>query len=95
MAVGRTLTGASADGEIRGGKLLESLVNNPDYEWLMIDASHIKVHPHASRARGENQAMNRTKDGAQHKITFGRGYAWYAGPNAYYGRCHGGLLSNC
>ncbi|SER49508.1 Putative transposase of IS4/5 family [Nitrosomonas sp. Nm51] len=42
-------------------KLLKSLVNDTDYEWLMIDASHIKVRPHASGARGGNQAMNRTK----------------------------------
>ena len=26
--------------------LLEQLVTEPDYEWLMIDASHVKVHPH-------------------------------------------------
>ena len=44
--------------------LLEKLVNEPDYEWLMIDASHIKVHPHAAGARGGNQAMNRTKGGS-------------------------------
>ena len=25
--------------------LLEILIDEPDYEWLMIDASHIKVHP--------------------------------------------------
>ena len=25
-------------------KLLEILIDEPDYEWLMIDASHIKVH---------------------------------------------------
>ncbi len=25
-------------------KLLEILINEPDFEWLMIDASHIKVH---------------------------------------------------
>ena len=29
-------------------KLLNILVDEPDYEWLMIDASHIKVHPHAA-----------------------------------------------
>jgi hypothetical protein len=30
--------------------LLEHLVAAPDFEWLMIDASHIKVHPHAAEA---------------------------------------------
>lgn len=27
------------------GKMLESIVNNPYFEWLRIDASHIKAHP--------------------------------------------------
>ncbi len=45
------------------GALLEPLVDEPDYEWLMIDASHLKVHPHASGAVGGNQAMGRTKGG--------------------------------
>ena len=44
-------------------KLLERLIEEPDYEWLMIDASHCKVHPHASGARGGNQGMSRTKGG--------------------------------
>lgn len=44
-------------------KILEELVDVPDYEWLMIDASHIKVHPHAAGAKGGNQDMSRTKGG--------------------------------
>ncbi len=44
--------------------LLETLIENPDYEWLMIDASHCKVHPHAAGARGGNQDMSRTKGGS-------------------------------
>jgi len=44
--------------------LLERLVEEPDYEWLMIDASHVKVHPHASGAKGGNQDMSRTKGGS-------------------------------
>jgi transposase len=44
-------------------RLLEILVVEPDYEWLMIDASHIKVHPHATGAKGGNQDMERTKGG--------------------------------
>ena len=35
-------------------KLLNGLIDQPDYEWLMIDASHCKVHPHAAGARGGN-----------------------------------------
>ena len=44
-------------------KLLSMLINEPDYEWLMIDASHIKVHPHAAGAVGGNQDMKRSKGG--------------------------------
>ena len=45
-------------------KILEQIVDDPDYEWLMIDASHIKVHPHATGAVGGNQDMGRTKGGS-------------------------------
>jgi len=44
--------------------LLEQLVTEPDYEWLMIDASHVKVHPHAAGAKGGNQDMGLTKGGS-------------------------------
>jgi hypothetical protein len=43
--------------------LLEILIDEPDCEWLMIDASHCKVHPHAARAQAGNQAMSLTKRG--------------------------------
>ena len=66
--------------------LLERLIDAPDFEWLMIDASHAKVHSHATGARGGNEAIGRTK-GAQHQDTLGRGCAWYAGPSCYYRRC--------
>jgi transposase len=45
-------------------KILEQIVDDPDYEWLMIDASHIKVHPHAAGAVGGNQDMGCTKGGS-------------------------------
>ena len=48
-------------------KLLEVMTVEPDYEWLMIDASHIKVHPHGAGARGGNQDMSRTKGGSIQK----------------------------
>lgn len=44
-------------------RVLEALIDSPDFEWLMIDASHIKVHPHAAGAVGGNQDMARTKGG--------------------------------
>ena len=50
-------------------KILEVLINEPDYEWLMIDASHCKVHPHATGAIGGNQGMSRTKGGSIPKVT--------------------------
>ena len=45
-------------------------MDEPDYEWLMIDASHIKVHPHATGAIGGNQAMGRTKGGSTPRYTW-------------------------
>lgn len=45
-------------------KLLEALIDAPDYEWLMRDASQCKVHPHAAGAKGGNQDMSRTKGGS-------------------------------
>ena len=50
--------------------LLEKLVQDPDFEWLMMDASHVKVHPHAAGARGGNQDMERTKGGSTPRFTW-------------------------
>jgi hypothetical protein len=47
--------------------LLEKIIEEPDFEWLMIDASHVKTHPHAAGAKGGNQAMGRTKGGSTRK----------------------------
>ena len=44
-------------------KLLEILIDEPDYEWLTIDAREIEVHPHGAGAKGGNQQMSRTKGG--------------------------------
>jgi len=43
--------------------ILEQIIDEPDFEWLMVDATHCKVHPHAAGAVGGNQAMDRTKGG--------------------------------
>ena len=43
--------------------LLEAVIDDPDFEWLMIDASYIKAHPHSAGARGGNQSIARTKGG--------------------------------
>ena len=43
--------------------LLEAVMDDPDFEWLMIDASYIKAHPHSAGARGGNHSIARTKGG--------------------------------
>ena len=50
-------------------KLFKLFVQDPDFEWLMIDASYIKVHPHAAGAVGGNQDMGRTKGGSTRRYT--------------------------
>ena len=45
-------------------KILEILADEPTLKWLIIDASHCKVHPHAVGAKGGNQAMGKTKGGS-------------------------------
>jgi transposase len=37
-------------------KLLALVADDPDLEWLMIDATHIKAHPHAAGAKGGTKA---------------------------------------
>lgn len=37
-------------------KLLAIAADDPDLEWLMIDATHIKAHPHAAGAKGGTKA---------------------------------------
>ena len=47
--------------------LLDQVIDDPDLgpdlEWLMIDSTHIKLHPHGTGAVGGNQAMSHTKGG--------------------------------
>ena len=50
--------------------LLRALIEEPDMEWLMVDASHVKAHPHAAGARGGNEDMERTKGGSTQKHTW-------------------------
>mgnify|MGYP000874653552 FL=1 len=39
-------------------------IDEPDPAWLMIDAGHCGVHPHAAGARGGNRDMIRAKGGS-------------------------------
>ena len=48
-------------------RILSAVAKRPDFEWLMIDASHCKVHPHAAGAIGGNEGTGRTK-GAHEKF---------------------------
>lgn len=48
--------------------LLEQLVDEPDYEWLMIDASHVKVHPRSPHAMETQGCCMNTQ------ATFGANY---------------------
>lgn len=66
-------------------RILEVRMDAPDCEWLMIDASHCKMLPHATGARGGNQDMSRTKGGLAPNFTL-RGFFWYAGQSHYHGR---------
>ena len=50
-------------------KLFNMFVQDPDFEWLMIDASYIKVHPDGTGGIGGNQDMGRTKGGSIRRYT--------------------------
>jgi len=45
--------------------LLDQVIDDPDFAWLMIAATHLKVHPDAAGAQGGNQEMSRTKGGSR------------------------------
>ncbi|MGI2299250.1 IS5 family transposase [Candidatus Cardinium hertigii] len=49
-------------------RILDRLINNPDFKWLMIDSTYIKVHMHGTGAKGGNQSMSRTKGGFNTKL---------------------------
>ena len=39
----------------------KQLIGDPDFEWLMIDASHYKVYPHTAGVHRDNQGITRAK----------------------------------
>jgi transposase len=45
-------------------KILEIVCREPDYIWVMMDATYIKCHQHAAGARGGNQDMSLSKGGS-------------------------------
>lgn len=50
--------------------ILENLTCEADMEWLMIDATHIKVHLHGTGAVGGNDEMGLTKGGLTASCTW-------------------------
>ena len=54
METVKILKAVFADDGIKGvwEMLFNLFVQDPDFEWLMIDASYVKVHPHAAGAVG-------------------------------------------
>ena len=44
-------------------RLLGIVIDDPDFEWLMIDSTHVKAHRHAYGAQGGSEAIGLTKGG--------------------------------
>ncbi len=49
-------------------RLLEILIDDPDYEWLLIDATHCKVHPHAAHIPRRQSGYEPHKRGLNTKL---------------------------
>ena len=62
------IRGSSVGAEKVLEELLEILIDEPNYEWLTIDASYIKVNPHEVEAKRGNQDMSKTKESLPPKI---------------------------
>ena len=70
--------------------LLEAVIDDPDFEWLMIDASYIKAHPHSAGTRAGAKPLPAPK-GAEQQAAPGGGLPRNAGKaGGYWG--HGGRL---
>ena len=59
----------------------------PDFEWLMINASYIKAHPHSTGARGGSQVIARKKE-VEQQAAYSGGLPRHAGTTSGYRR-HG------
>ncbi len=72
-------------------KLLENLSPEPELKWLMMDFSHMKVHPHGVGAKGGNWEMGRTMGATPNCI-----FSWVHLVSQAYGRNRSRLFSgNC
>jgi len=45
-------------------------IKSDELEWIMVDATYIKVHPHAAGAVGGNEDMERSKGGSLPRYIF-------------------------
>jgi len=50
-------------------KVLGELMDDPDFEWLMVDATHVRAHQHAAGAEGGSEAIGLTKGGQTPRST--------------------------
>ena len=71
-------------------RTLAEVSDDPDFERLMIDASHIKVRQHGTGAVGGNQSVGRPK-GAEYQAAPGGGCPRDAGSDGGNGGAGGGL----
>lgn len=69
---------------------MEILINKPDYECLMIDASYIKVCPYVAGTEGGNQDTFQTKWSSRQNTSDCR-CAWYSNQNP----CYKGTRVDC
>lgn len=60
---------SALEGKGNWEKIFETLIDDPDYEWHMMDAIHCKVHPLAAEVRGGNQDIGNTKEAAIPEFT--------------------------
>ena len=73
-------------------KLLDAMIDDPDFEWLMIDASYIKTHPHSAGRPGAAIKPLPAQKGAQHQAALGGGCPRNAGKSDSHRR-HGGATA--
>lgn len=49
-------------------QLLNIVIDDPDFECLMLDGTHVKAHRHAGGARGGSESIGRTKGGSTQRF---------------------------
>ena len=74
--------------------LLEPLIIDPDYEWLMIDAATSRFIP-TPQVPGVVIKPWALQKGAQYQAASGRGCAWHADPSHYCAGDHCRLYAGC